>query len=169
MSKCFTVLAATNRTLLWIRHGSKASPLLKIVLQTDRTYFMCNRTQINKQPIIRKDTLGVGFLPPTRAKYFLWAKLQQISYKFLRKGRQRTRALYLRHKVTPGTVFGRQCGRLHAGDTRSHSCVSDPASNISSQRGAVPMLPQSILNEQTQVCPMMSAAEKATHPNVTRS
>lgn len=156
MSKCFTVLAATNRTLLWIRHGSEASPLLEIVLQTDRTYFMCNNT--NKQTAnYEEGHLGCWGLPPTRAKYFLWAKLQQISYKFLRKGRQRTCSLYLRHKVTPGIAFGRHCGRLYAGDTRSHSCVSDPASNMSSRRGAVPRsaLPQSILNEQTQVCPMM--------------
>lgn len=132
---------------------------------------MCNRTQIKQQPITWKGTLGVGFLAPTRTNYFLWAKLQQISYKYLRKGKQRTRSLYPWHKVTPGIVFGRQCGRLYAGDTRSHSCVSDPASNLSSLRGAVPRsaLPRSILKEQAQVRPMMSAAEKWTYSNVTWS
>lgn len=132
---------------------------------------MCNRTQINQQPIMWKGTLGAGFSPPARANYFLWAKLQQISHKYLRKGRQRTCSLYPWHKVTPGIVFGRQRGRLYAGDTRSHSCASDPASNLSSLRGAVPRsaLPRSILNEQAQVCPMMPAAEKWTYSNVTWS
>lgn len=132
---------------------------------------MCKRTQINKWPITWKGTLGVGFLPPSTANYFLWAKLQQISYKYLRKGRQRTCSLCPRHKATPGIVFGRQSGRLHAGDTRSHGCVSDPASKMSSLRGAVPRsaLPQSILNEQTQGCPMMPAAEIWTYSNVTWS
>lgn len=95
---------------------------------------MSNRTQIKQQPITWKGTLGAGFLAPTRTNYFLWAKLQQISYKYLRKGKQRTRSSYPWHKVTPGIIFGRQCGRLYAGDTRSHSCVSDPASNLSSER-----------------------------------
>lgn len=108
---------------------------------------------------------------PHYSQVFLWAKLQQISYKYLRKGRQRTCSLYLRHKVTPGIVFGRQCGRLYAGDTRSHGSVSDPASSMSSLRGAVPRsaLPWSILNEQTQVCPMIPAAEKGTCSTVTWS
>lgn len=117
---------------------------------------------------MRKGTFGVGFYPPLESSIFSEPNYSRSAYKYVRKGRQRTCCLYPRHKVTSGIVLGRQCGRLYAGDTRHHGCVSDQASSM---RHAVPRsaIPLSILNEQNQVCPMIPAAEKGAYSKVTWS
>lgn len=119
---------------------------------------------------MRKGTLVVGFSPPLQPSIFSEPNYSRSHTSTSGKGDKESALCTWGTKWLQGLFLAGNVADCMQ-EIQEAMAVCDPASSMSSLRGAVPRsaLPWSILNDQSQVRPMIPAAEKGTCSSVTWS
>ena len=130
-SCCYWQDIAVNKTWQW------SKPSFRVIF-IDWQVLSAREHREDKQRIMGgRGACALGIVGFFYYHYSWLLSLSQIMADLTQVPQERERQDKEPALCTPGTkqlwriVFSRQHGRLYAGDTRSHGCVSDPASKIS--------------------------------------